>query len=285
MKPMKKIPYEVEIDIYHVPMRYCRYYQEQIYDYDDHGMAIFEWEHHSQLYRIGESEKLEEICAPCPLNILLDVEGCRGELFGYEVFLKVIQNVRPDSVLLSKNVLDSDFNIDETKQILQEMEYLQEVTRNISWPVAQIFVDGKPVKSEESIQFGGHVYYEWTGDDEAVFFSSNDGFHLGLTNQGMVLRKSFGEELPEPFSSLQRKGMRVIGTTTSGKTVPIPINKACLPEWWPENNDVDSELRFTSLPVSDIYFDVFNMIMEYGRVAIKHATGIKIFSRYYRSMM
>jgi len=174
--------------------------------------------------------------------------------------------------------------VEETRILVSEMENLQEYSSNISWPVAQVFVDGVPVKDEESFRFENLVYFMWSGEETESYFSNNSGFHLGLTNQGLVLRKVMSEPYPEPFASLTRKGMRVIGQTISGRMQPIPINRACLPEWWPRHEGENSELRFTNLPVSNLFGDVFNMLIVFGNTALKHNTGIKIFSKYYRGI-
>lgn len=282
MKTMKKIPYEVEIDIFPVPVRHCRYFQEHIFDYKDDGTAFYEWENIRQNYLLEIDDKMLDICGACPLNLLVDVEGCKGELFDFEIFLKVLPNVKPDSILLSRDLLNGEFTLEETRLLVAEMEKLQEYSGNISWPVAQVFDEGSPVKDENSVKHEGLVYFMWSGEEQQAFFSSNQGYHLGLTNQGIIIRKNGGEALEEPFASLNRKGMRVTGQTVSGKTVPIPINRASLPEWWPGREGENSELRFTSLPVSHLFADIFNMLIVFGNTSIKFVTGMKIFSRYYR---
>lgn len=284
MTEMKKIPYQIEIDIYQVPIRFCRYYQETIYDYNDSGLARFEWDRIRQDYLLGKDYSIEEICNGCPLNLLLGVEGCRGDLFDFDIFIRMLQNVKPDSILLTRELTDSTFNIEETRQLIKEMDSLQEYGNNISWPVAQVFLDGKPVTSPDSLKFDNLVYHEWTGDEDQIYFTHNQGYYVGVTNQGILLKKNFGESFPEPFTTLTRKGMRAIGQTISGKTKPIPINRAVLPEWWPDNPTANSELRFTNLPVSNLFWDIFNMLIAFSETAVKNVTGINLFSPFYRRL-
>ncbi len=282
MEPMKKIPYHVEINIFNVPTRNCRFFQEQIYEYYDDGRARFEWDRLKQDYMLGLDYSIEEICATCPLNLLMDVEGCKGELYEFEIFMRMLPNVKPDSILLQKNILNAQFDEEETSRLVEEMEKLQELTVNVSWPIAQVFVNDEPVVWEESVKYNNYVYYEWSGDEDQIFFTTNPGYHIGLTNEGIILKKNYGETLPHKFVSLSRKGMRVTGKTKEGKLVPIPMNRAVYPEWWPENPGVNSELRFTNLPISYVFQDVFNMIIVFGKTALQYYTGINIFSQFYR---
>jgi len=282
MSPKNEIPFQVEINIFNIPTRNCRFFQEQIYEYFDDGRARYEWDRIKQEYMLGRDYSIEEICGPCALNLLLQVEGCKGELFDFETFIRMLPNVKPDSLLLQKNILNAKFNEEETKQLVEEMENLQEACQNISWPVAQVFVDGQPAVSEESNKFDNLVFYEWSGHENKIFFSTNPGYHVGLTNEGIVLKKNYGETIPHNFVSLSRKGMRVVGTTQEGKTVPIPMNRAVLPEWWASNPGSNSELRFTSLPISGVFQDIFDMIIVFGQTALQYYTGINIFSQFYR---
>jgi hypothetical protein len=64
--------------------------------------------------------------------------------------------------------------------------------------------------------------------------------------------------------------------------VPIPLNQTKLPEWFPDDPEGDSELRFTELPIADIFNDVFNMIIAYSQTALSYYVGVNIFSKFYR---
>jgi len=283
MKPMKKIPYKVEINISQVPNRFCRYYQEQIYEYSANGRARFEWDRIRQEYILNNNPAILEICDPCPLNILLDVEGCKGELFEFGTFLRALSIIKSDSLLLQKSTLNCEFSNEETAELIQEMEFLQEHGQMAGWPVAQVFYsNGSPTVSENSIRFNNLVFYEWSGEEDDIFFISNKGYHIGMTGEGIILKKNYGETLPDPFLSLARKGFRVVGQTLSGKTIPIPRNRTKLPEWFPGDPEADTELRFTTLPISDVFRDVFNMLIVYGQMALQHYTGINVFSEFYR---
>ncbi|MFP4498510.1 MAG: hypothetical protein ACLFQV_09900 [Vulcanimicrobiota bacterium] len=282
MAEMRKIPYDVEINIGNIPTRYCRYYQEQIFDYYDDGRARFEWDRLRQDFMLGLDFTIEEVCSNCPLNIILDVEGCRGRLFDFDIFLRMLSNVKPDSLLFQKNIKNAEFSREETENLLQEMEQLQQYCKNITWPVAQVFCNDEPVQSEESVKYNQMVYYEWGGEEAPNFFASNQGYHAGITKEGIILKKNFGETLPNVFVSLSRKGLRMKGTDLEGNLVPVPMNRATLPDWWPEDPYKESELKFTSLPVSFIFYDIFNMIIVYGQMALQHYTGINIFSKFYR---
>lgn len=280
---MKRIPFQVEINISQVPNRMCRFYQEQIYEYSATGKARFEWDRVKQDHILRGDPTIEQICGPCPLNILLDVEGCRGELYEFEIFIRAITLVKPESMLLQKSLLNASFDMEETKELIEELQNLQEQGQMITWPVAQVFYpNGSPAVSENSFKFGNMLFYEWSGDDEDVFFTTNRGYHIGLSREGIILKKNYGENLPEPFLNLSRKGFRVVGQTVSGKVVPIPINRTKLPEWFLEAPDEDSELKFTELPISQVFQDIFNMIIVYGETALQHYTGINIFSQFYR---
>jgi hypothetical protein len=282
MNMMKKIPYEVEINIAGVPNRNCRFCQEQVYEYQDTGRARFEWDRLRQEYIMGKDYTIEYICTPCPLNILLDIEGCRGDLFDFDIFIRMLPNIKPDSILLRKNTLNCTFDIDETRQLIEEMEILQENSWNLTWPVAQIYVNAEPVILEESTKYNNYVYYEWTGEDDHVFFTTNKGYHVGITRDGIILKKNYGETLPDVFISLVKKGMRTVGKNKEKSLIPIPMHQAAAPEWWPDNPGLETELKFTSLPIPGVFQDIFNMIIIFGRTALSESTGISIFSRFYR---
>jgi hypothetical protein len=282
MKLMKRIPYEIELDVFPIPTRFCRFYQERIYDYYDDGRPRFEWEYMKQNYSLKVDQAIEKVCDSCHLNLLLGVEGCKGELYEFESFVKMISNVKPDSPLVTKGVLDSIYNEEETKQLVSDMENLQESGKDITWPVAQIFIGDKPAIFEGSTKFNQMVYFEWNGDDDLTYFHANAGYMIAVSNRGIMLRKVLGDPVPDEFVSLARRGMRVIGNTTMGKIISIPINRAVLPDWWPENPGVDCELKFASMPISDLYWDIFNMIIIFGKTALKYKTGMCIFSKFYR---
>jgi hypothetical protein len=282
MNVIKKIPYEIEINIANVPNRNCRYYQEQVYEYQDTGRARFEWDKLRQDYILGKDYMIEHICNPCALNILLDVEGCRGNLFEFDVFARMLPNIKPDSILLSKNILNSTFSIEETKRLVEEMEYLQDNSWKITWPVAQVFIDHEPVVFEDSVKYNNYVYYEWAGDDEQSFFATNKGYHVGVARDGIILKKNYGETLPDVFISLVKKGMRTIGKNKKGALIPVAMHQANFPEWWSDNPGQETELRFTSLPISGVFQDIFNMIIIFGKSALSESTGVSIFSRFYR---
>ncbi len=283
MKPMKKIPFKIEINISQVPNRFCRFYQEQIYEYTAEGKARFEWDRIKQEYIIYQNPTILDVCDPCPLNILLEAEGCKGELYEFDTFLKVLGIVKHDSIILQKNALNCEFTSEETEQLIREMEDLQDQGKMLTWPVAQVFfADGSPAVSEESFKSKNLVYYEWSGDDNDIYVTSNKGYHIGLTGEGIILKKNYGETIEETFNILSRKGMRVTGQTVAGKKVPIPMNRTQLPEWFPDDPGGDSELRFTELPISDVFRDVFDMIIVFGKAAMEHFTGVNIFSEFYR---
>jgi hypothetical protein len=282
MNMMKKIPFEIEINIAGVPNRNCKFFQEQIYEYHDSGKARFEWDRLRQEFILGKDFSIERICNPCPLNLLLDIEGCKGELFDFEVFTRMLPNIKPDSILLQKNLLNCSFNTVETIQLVEEIESLQEKSWFMTWPVAQVYMDNEPLVLEESIKYKNFVYYEWTGEDDHVFFASNKGYHVGMVRDGIILKKNYGETLPDVFVSLARKGMRTLGKNKEGSMIPIPMHQASHPEWLPENPGYETELRFTSLPIPGVFQDIFNMIIIFGKSAIKEFTGISIYSRFYR---
>ena len=283
MKPMKKIPFKVEINISQVPNRFCRFYQEQIYEYTNEGRARFEWDRIKQEHILYQNPAIMEICDPCPLNILLEVEGCKGDLYEFDTFLKSLAIVKPDSMLLQKNTLNCEFSSEETQLLIQEMEELQQQGKMLGWPVAQVFNnDGSPAVSDQSYKFNNLVFYEWSGDENDVYVTSNRGYHIGVSGDGIILKKNYGETMPDPFHSLSRKGFRVVGQTKDGKKVPIPMNRTKLPEWFDDSPEADTELRFTELPISDVFRDIFDMVIVFGQTALNHYTGINIYSDFYR---
>jgi hypothetical protein len=185
MRPMKRIPFEIEINISQVPNRLCRFYQERIYDYHADGKVQYEWDRIRQSWMLHHDPTIEQICGPCPLNILQEPEGCKCELNEFEVFLNALTMIKADSMLLQKNTLNCAFNDQETVALIEELENLYEHGKMINWPVAQVFYsDGTAAVSENSMKTEGLVYFEWTGEDEENFFTSNRGYHIGICKEG-----------------------------------------------------------------------------------------------------
>ncbi|MBM3464087.1 MAG: hypothetical protein FJX76_18480 [Armatimonadetes bacterium] len=266
--------HNVEIDIFQVPYRPCRAYQERIAEYYMSGRPRFEWEKMRQKFLMEGNQDIVRVCAPCPMNILGTGEGCKIGVESLASFLGMLSHLRPETALTRFMFHDDLLSYEDVKVLWQEFETLNEVLAEVSWPIAQAYDDGVPRPSSA----GGLrkvEYYEWEGGEENIIYS-NAGYMVGIGRDGIVVRESLGKTLPERFNRLFKEGANVFGETVGNRVMPfMPIDDH-LPAWDDSGPFIATELRFHMVPVTEIYGDILETFLVYAPTALEHGAGLKI---------
>lgn len=264
----------VEIDIFQIPFRPCRQYQEKIADYYLSGRPRFEWEKMRQKLLIEGNRAIEQVCSGCRLNLMNEAEGCKIRVESVTSFMAMVGQVRPESKLVSFTFNDDLLDTDETRMLYDEIEYLAEELKERTWPVAQVMDGGMPRRNESGIR--QTVFYEWVGGEAETFIYSNPGYTVAISSEGLVVRESLGADLPERFQRLWKDGASVYGETQGGRIMPfLPIEDQ-LPAWDESGMFTETSLQFTEAPALDVYGDVVESLLVYAQAAIEHNVGLKI---------
>ena len=137
----------ISLDIIPIAMRPCRSFQERIADYTDDGRPRFAWDE-LRIYKMLRGDpRLDSICAECPFNIFQTPEGCKGTIFGMEIFLRVVSRLAPDS-RWAQLTLDDDKPIPMlmTRVLAREFDDIERRFASSQWTVAQLFREDVPVQ-------------------------------------------------------------------------------------------------------------------------------------------
>ncbi|MHB2016286.1 MAG: hypothetical protein ACYCW6_04995 [Candidatus Xenobia bacterium] len=270
---MHRTVHRVAIDVYSIPYRGCRSYQERIAEYSMQGRPLFEWDKMRERYFTRRLRDIVDICEPCPLNIFGTIEGCMGDVEGFNAFLKVLMLIRPESSLFKHRYQDEHLSHDQTRALLSEFEAVQELMGSTEWPVAQIYLDGEPKTVNTPRQY---AFVEWEGDDTETFVFSNEGYTVGVSKDGIVVKDAGGNTSPHVYTALRRVRTAVTGETAEGKAFPFDPVRERTPAWDDEPGYVDSELVFHKLPAVEIFNDVLEVFTTCAAIALKHNAGLSI---------
>lgn len=268
--------HQLKIDIFNVPYRHCRRYQEKIIDYYPDGRPLFEWERLRQNFILRNDQAITSVCQGCPLNIYNVVEGCQGDLYGLNAFIQAAGRVLPDSKFLKLSFEKATLEAEETLAILKELEVLGEKLKELRWPVAQLFYDSVPAMTNSHDGTAKFVFFEWEGAEDINFKKGNESYFIGISQHGIVLKDIQGTSLPEEFKRLVKTGPAVYGETLEGNSINLPAINGLTPQWDELNPDADSELAHTYLMASIIFKDVLEALLIFCRTAANNKTGIII---------
>jgi hypothetical protein len=264
----------VEIDIFNIPYRPCRPYQERIADYYNSGRPRFEWEKIRQKMLMEGDQAIVRVCSPCGLNILGDAEGCKIRIEGLTTFLSIVSNLSPQNRLSGFSFSDDLLSRDDTRILHDELERLSGELTDMKWPVAQLFLDDEPQPDPTGMR--GALFYEFEGGDLMTVVFSNKGFTVGIGRDGLEVTESSGTNLPERFTRLWKDGANVYGETVGGRLMPfLPVENE-LPAWDDSPNFARSELRLIELPLLEIFADVIESLLVFASTALANNTGLKI---------
>jgi hypothetical protein len=272
---MKRSQHRVDIDIFNVPYRNCRPYQERIADYYRDGRPRFEWEKIKQNMVLRGDDTVEVVCAPCPLNLMQTVEGCGIVVEGLTTFMGVMSHAKPDSMLVRYSYSDDVLTSDDARLLHRELEKLTPLLETMRWPVAQMFDrNGEPRMEEGNVE--RYAMIEWEGGEAETFIFSNAGYTVAVGESGIIVRESLGDAPPQRFKRLVKVGANVYGETVDGQELPFRPVEECTPAW--ETGPVFGfgELRFVEMSLWEIFRDVVESLLVFSSVAMQHNTGLKI---------
>lgn len=267
--------HQLEIDIFGIPYRPCRPYQERIADYYNSGRPRFEWEKIRQKNLMEGDQTIVRVCSSCNLNILGGPEGCRIQVENLNVFLGAVSGFIPQTLLTRYTFEDDILSAEDTRLLNLEFKALAEALAGETWPVAQIFDEDEPRPSKPG-SIRPFETYEWGGNDEHTFIFSNAGYTVAIGRTGLIVRESLGDAMPESFVRLWKEGASVFGETVGGRLVPFLPIKECLPAWDDSRTFVPSEIRFQEQPFLEVFGDLVDSFIGFSSVAISHGAGLKV---------
>lgn len=267
--------HQLEIDIFSIPYRPCRPYQERIADYYNSGRPRFEWEKIRQKNLMEGDQTIVRVCGSCNLNILGEPEGCRIQVENLNIFLGAVSALIPQTMLTRYTFQDDLISPEETRYVHQEFKTLSEALANETWPIAQIFDDDEPRRSKPG-SIRPYETFEWAGNEDDTIIFSNAGYTVAIGRTGIVVRESLGEPLPESFVRLWKQSASVFGETVGGRRVPFLPIKECLPAWDDSRQFVPSELRYLDLSLLEVFGDVVDSFIGFSSVAMSHNAGLKV---------
>ncbi|MFH0801772.1 MAG: hypothetical protein V2A78_05225 [bacterium] len=277
---MFEAEHEIYLDIFKVPFRPCRPFQEKIADYTETGRARFQWEKIYQRWMIYRDTEIADTCVPCPMNLFPAPLGCEGHIPGLRSLWTLLEKAVPESALLKMKEKDNLILLDAVQDLAEEMKSLPATISLFQWPVAQVFFLGQPVYVEGLLSTVIPLLFEWNGQEEPGYQYSSAGYLLGRTQEGIILRETTGELLPQTFRRLWREGGPVYGETIEGEIMMIPAFNGVLPAWDSVDPCRDSQLMALEISAQEAFSRPLNLLKAFVDTAIYAKTGLGIRSIY-----
>jgi len=273
---MLEADHEIYLDIFKIPFRPCRPPQERIADYYETGKPRFEWEKIYQKWIINQDPVIIEYCQNCPMNLFQPPLGCEGRLPGFKALLRILEREYPDSLLLKMDKRDNLLDQATTANLLEELKSINEILDKINWPVARVFFLGQPVYLSGLFRSSIPAMYPWDGSDEISYQLSNEGYMIGMTAEGIILRETTGELLPNIFRKIWREKEMVLGETSAGEILLIPPFNNVLPEWDQVDPNRESQLIATDARASEAFGTTIDILSAFCQNAVHGNTGVGI---------
>lgn len=277
---MFEAEYEIYLDIFKVPFRPCRPYQEKIADYTETGRARFEWEKIYQRWMIFRDPEIAGLCGPCPMNLFPAPLGCEGRIPGLKSLWTFLEGVEPESALLKLRDRGRALEFEEVEGLSEEMRNIPAAISLFQWPVAQVFFLEQPVFVEGLLSTAIPLLFEWNGLEGPGYQYSSEGYLLGRTREGIILRETTGELLPQTFRRLWRESGAVFGETLEGEETMIPAFNGALPAWDSIDPLRDSQLAALEIPASEAFSRPLNILRAFMETSLYGKTGFGIRSVY-----
>ena len=265
--------YQFSLEVFPVPHRHCRSYQERIADYYNNGRPRFAWEQIRQEYLLQVNNRLEEICAPCPLNLFQAPEGCKQITNDFTAFLNAVRIAKPDSLFLDYNWDNAQIPLGEIGKLIEELENLSFALQSVSWCGAQVFNFGQPQMVYKLGENFPRIHL-WEGNEYPNYFYSDQVFMLGIGREGLVL-KEIGSGSEKYYQQLFRQGREVFGKTVEGVTERVESSSPDQIAWEEEPAQV-SELRLVQFPANQAFVSTLKTFLIFAQTALTHRTGIKV---------
>ena len=269
--------YEIALNIIPVRIRPCKPYQEKISDFASDGRPRFEWEimRHKKV-AFGDTS-IDETCADCSINILQCGEGCRGPIYGLDVFLKAVAHLMPDSKWASLNLEpENDFNAIRTLELAYDLNKVELNFENNNWKVAQLYAYGEPVMEYFDDGFSHPRFYPWNGETPPFLISGNEGYQIYLCQHGIIVKSNFDEGSANVYDKLVRDENGVSGITKDETVVKFTPLMGRYPEWDANDPHAYGELRFLDMKASEVFRDTLNMLTVFTEIARNSKTGFSL---------
>ena len=269
--------YQIALDILPVGGRPCRMFQERIAEYGMDGRPRFEWEAMRHRMILRGDPIIATVCGHCQLNLLQGAEGCRGTLENFDMFLRAVARLAPESPWANLPLDQEPLSAEATRHLYRDLAKLETIFASSPWKVAQLFRHGTPLQDEFPDGSTRLRLHPWNGESPPHLIASNEGYQLFLCQHGLIVKASFEDPVPHVFVKLWRDGSGVFGQTAQGETVGFQMAMARHPEWNPEEPRSEGELLLTELPAAEVFRDTLDMLAVFAGVAGEAETGILIY--------
>jgi hypothetical protein len=270
--------HRIKLDIFKVGYRSCRPYQEKIDDFYEDGRIRFQWDMIKQAYMLGQEATLPAVCGECPINIFYQAEGCIGDIEGLNVFLRVFTRFKPDAEILKYTFIDDVLDVDATRHLMTDLADFEKFIEKLKWPVAQVFFKNIPVYYTHADGSLRTIFYEWEGEEDDNYSQGTEGYFWGRSQEGIVVKDSFGNRTPLIFKKLYKMGFGVYGESVEGKNHVFTPIMGQFPSWDDTEPRRESELVATEMPADVVFKDIMDMLTLFATEALKNNTGIQITS-------
>ncbi len=265
--------YRIAIDILPVGGRPCRRFQERIAEYAMDGRPRFEWEAMRHRMILHGDPLIAQVCSMCSLNLMQGPEGCQGTLEGFEVFLRAVARLAPESPWSDLPLNEEPFTAERTRELYRELENLEGVFAAAPWKVARIFREGAPLLEEFPDGSTRPRFFPWNGESPPHLIATNEGYQLFLCPHGLIVKAHHEDPVPHAFQKLWRDPSGVFGQTAQGETIGFQMAMARYPEWDPEDPRAQGELVLTEMPAAEVFRDTLDMLAVFTGVAGEAETG------------
>lgn len=240
------------------------------------GRPRFEWEAMRHRMILYGDPTIAGVCASCQLNLMQEAEGCRGTLENFEVFLRAVARLAPESPWATLPLEPDPLSAEATRHLYRDLANLETVFASNPWKVAQMFRHGAPLLDEFPDGSSHPRLHPWNGESPPHLISSNEGYQLFLCPHGMIVKANFEDPVPHVFVKMWRDSLGVYGQTAQGETIGFQMAMARHPEWDPEAPRAEGELLLTELPAAQVFRDTLDMLAVFSGVAGEAETGILI---------
>ncbi|MCL5037526.1 MAG: hypothetical protein M1269_10510 [Chloroflexi bacterium] len=261
--------FKISVDVFRIPHRRCRIFQEQISDFYQDGRPRFQWEVIRQNWMLSRNNTILEICGDCRLNLTETVEGCSTTIDYLDSYLAAVAVARPDSILLSL-LQNNVYEYDALEVFVKELKSVTDDLENITWYGAQLFAFALPVPDEN----GKPLIYPWDGDPHGYYFFSNAAYSTGVSTEGILLRELRGGQ-PSVFTSLLRHGPQILGMDRQGSMHNLVPDGGIMPAWESPSHEI-SELRHVKMSALEIFRHIHETLILFAGTASKEQTAFMV---------
>jgi hypothetical protein len=268
-----RIDYELSLDIFRYPLRNCRMHQEKIADFYETGKPRFEWEKIRQSYIIARDPTLIQVCSSCPLNVAGEPEGCHSRLFDFDTLLPILQQLKPESLILSydyrKAVLDKNAAI----AWADELKELTLILNEHHWSAAAVQERALEPIMDTDMADQYQAIYPWDGSSDESWFAERDYILLGIAQDSVRYKDSRDDAPAFRFTRLWNDNGDIYGETGDAQVLQL----ASSPEGQPVFEDYPDgiEIKLVKLPVGKLFHDILTRLEAFLETAVKCRIGIE----------